>query len=195
MPSWLLQVDRTNQSSEGDAVMEGASFRHILRSRGREAMIAAQAADSEKFVRSQLRARGDAILASVQRAESCGMCARPGSPANPETLCPGAHERMALYGRISSAWPQSMPWSYAGALWPGYAHDSWTSASEMTFHGSPHNGCCRNSVGLAPTASVASIPFWELPIKVHLDHSENASLEVKDQNAVSLADILPPPGL
>lgn len=171
-----------------------AVSRDALRTRGREAMIAAQVADPDKFARSTLRARGEAVLASVQSIESIGGSAGHWGPM-PESF-EGAHG-LAAYGSygIPHAWPQGAPWSCAGPWWPGYMDESWTTGSGTAVYDGPHAGAHPNSASLASTAAVASAPCWEVPMKVYVGPCQHAGFGATDENVVSLADVLPPPGL
>jgi len=191
MPSWLRQngpVVNTRKTETGGAqpchVSGGmGSIRDNLRARGQESMMAVLGGDADRLTRSDLQARGDAVLASVCRGPSSGSSEVALGHLTVATIAPGA--RSALRRGVGGwsgcgaaapqLWQQSpRPLSPPGMWWPGYPD---TAPALNMDYSTQSGGLDQDSTG--------AFPVWgELPMKVDVESLASARFTVA-----------PPPGL
>lgn len=137
--------------------------------------------DADKVTRSDLQARGDAVLESVSRGPVAASSEAALGHLTVATIAPGARNalRKGGWGGCNAVAPQ--PWQQSprplsppGMWWPGYADSA--RAFDMD--------CSIQSGGLDQD-SVGAFPCWdEQPMKVDLDSLASARITVA-----------PPPGL
>jgi hypothetical protein len=182
MPSWLRQngpVVNSRKTATGGA--RPGSIRDNLRARGQESMMAVLGGDADKITRSDLQARGDAVLESVRKGPGAGSSEATLGHLTVATIAPGARNALRVgswsgcNAVASQAWQQSSrPLSPPGMWWPGYA-DS-TRAFDMDYS-IQSGGLDQDSIG--------AFSCWdEQPMKVDLDSLASARITVA-----------PPPGL
>lgn len=191
MPSWLCQngpMVSSGKIAAGDtrAGQIGGgkgSIRDTLRARGQESMMAVLGGDADKLTRSDLRARGDAVLASVRGGGGAGSNEATPGHLTVATMAPSARNALRMgAGRLGGCgaaapefWQQSsQPLSPPGMWWPGCADSPQVLNAGCSAQGGGHN---QDSAG--------TCPIWgELPMKVDLDSLASARFA-----------LTPPPGL
>lgn len=182
MPAWLRQnAPAANSRKAATGGARPGSIRDSLRARGQESMMAVLGGDADKITRSDLQARGDAVLESVRRGPGAGSSEAALGHLTVATIAPGARSALRMGGwsgcntAAPQLWQQSpRPLSPPGMWWPGYPD----SARAFDMDGSIQGG------GLDQD-SVGAFSCWEeQPMKVDLDSLASAR--------ISLA---PPPGL
>ena len=186
MPAWLRQngpVVNSRKIATGGVrpsqVCGGkGSIRDTLRARGHESMIAVLEGDADKLTRSDLQARGDAVLASVRGGPGASSSEATLGNLTVATMVPGARSalRMGVGGwsgcgvTAPQLWQQSpQPLSPPGMWWPGCADSARGLNADC--------GINQDSTGTFPVRD-------ELPMKVDLDSLASARFT-----------LAPPPGL
>lgn len=180
MPAWLRQnADIANSRKGAVGGARPGSIRDNLRARGQESMMAVLGGDADKVTRSDLQARGDAVLESVRRGPTAASSEVALGHLTVATIAPGARNALRMGGwRGCNAvarqpWQQSpRPLSPPGMWWPGYTD----SAQAFDLDSSNRSGGF-DGVGVFTS--------WdEQPMKVDLDSLASARITVA-----------PPPGL
>lgn len=204
MPAWLMEQGTSKKQGicKKQARVGGACTRNSLRSCRHETIIAASVGNAAKLTRSQLRARGDAVLASVRGSfDPTGSGAGPAEHAVPSTQLNAKSARRSqkkqgfagvnVGGRALPGCHLSADGSQIGSWQFGDPYHASRRSDFFGGHscGKPESTCV---VSLAATSS------WEvLPMKINVTSLTRSSLSGFSSPARGSlpCNVAPPPGL
>jgi len=197
IPAWLTQQG----TSKKQARRGGVRARKSQHSRGHQAAMTAGIDDVAQSVRSQLRARGDVVLASVRDSSDCTRAlagpAEQGVPSTALCLSDASHDQQQ----------QRLPWcakSSSPAEWSrapsGRLHSAGAAAlSRRRCAGFDFGRCSYDEPENIRVGVLAAEHLWEgSPMKVHmasLASSSQSTWKSEGLHQLLPFSVAPPPGL